>query len=107
MKESAAAFLETVRAADLVTMTEDGLVATFLPLLFDPTLGEHGSLLGHIARKNDQWRRQPIGEALVIAHWRRRVYHPELVPAEGRTRGGRPYLELHDGSCFRPAGDPR
>ncbi len=53
-------------AADLITTTADGLVATFLPFLFDPTVGEHGALQGHVARNNDQWRRVPVGEALVI-----------------------------------------
>lgn len=64
--EQAAELLSGLRAADLVTATEDGLAATFLPLLFDPERGEHGALLGHLARTNDQWRRPAIGEALVI-----------------------------------------
>jgi transcriptional regulator len=55
--------LSGVGAADLVTATADGLVATFLPFLYDP--GAH-RLLGHLARNNDQWRRPPVGEALVI-----------------------------------------
>jgi transcriptional regulator len=61
--------LEIVRAtttADLVTMTPSGLVATFLPLLHDETSGQLGSLLGHLARSNDQWRLEPQGEALAI-----------------------------------------
>jgi transcriptional regulator len=62
--------LENHGAADLVTATADGLLATFLPFLFDPTVGEHGALLGHVARPNDQWRQTPIGppgaNALVI-----------------------------------------
>ena len=53
-------------AADLVTATNDGLIATLLPFLFDPTVGEHGALLGHVARNNDHWRRPPVGEVLVI-----------------------------------------
>src|SRR6478672_11663507 len=53
-------------AADLVTATADGLVATFLPFVFDPAVGERGALLGHLARNNDQWRRPPVGDALVI-----------------------------------------
>ena len=53
-------------AADLVTATPDGLVATMLPFVHDPDAGEHGALLGHVARNNDQWRRAVIGEALVI-----------------------------------------
>jgi len=63
--EGAAEFLSTIMAADLVTMTDDGLVATFLPLLFDR---DRGALLGHVARKNDQWSRAAHGESLVIAH---------------------------------------
>ena len=53
-------------AADLVTATEDGLVATFLPFVFDPAVGDQGALLGHVARNNDQWRRPAIGKSLVI-----------------------------------------
>ncbi len=66
--ESAAEFLGRIEVADLVTSTEDGLVATFLPLIFAPEVGERGAMLGHVARKNDQWKRTPRGEALVIAH---------------------------------------
>ncbi len=61
-------FLGSIEVADLVTVTEAGLVATFLPLIFDAGLGADGALLGHLARKNDQWKRPAIGEALVIAH---------------------------------------
>ncbi|NUO61156.1 MAG: FMN-binding negative transcriptional regulator, partial [Hamadaea sp.] len=53
-------------AADLITATPDGLVATMLPFLFDSAVGEHGALLGHVARTNDQWKRPVLGEALVI-----------------------------------------
>ena len=58
--------LESQQAADLVTATATGLMATFLPLLFDPDQGEHGALLGHVARNNDQWRTPALGEAMVI-----------------------------------------
>jgi len=51
------------QAADLITMTDDGLVATFLPFIYDG-----GSLLGHVARNNDQWPHPVIGEAMVIVH---------------------------------------
>jgi transcriptional regulator len=67
-ERSAAALLANLDAADLITVTQDGPVATFLPLLYAPELGEHGALLGHVARTNDQWRRPAIGESLVIAH---------------------------------------
>ncbi|MCP2321536.1 transcriptional regulator [Hamadaea flava] len=53
-------------AADLITATPDGLVATMLPFLYDPAAREHGALLGHVARTNDQWKLPVLGEALVI-----------------------------------------
>jgi transcriptional regulator len=69
----AAPDVETVRdllrhhaAADLVTNTATGLLATLLPFVYDESDGEHGRLLGHLARNNDQWREAAIGEALVI-----------------------------------------
>jgi len=67
-ERSVSALLANLEAADLITVTQEGPLATFLPLLHDPGAGEHGSLLGHVARTNDQWRRPAIGEALVIAH---------------------------------------
>ncbi len=53
-------------AADLVTVTTDGLVATRLPFVWVPTAGEHGSLHGHLARNNAQWKLPVTGEALAI-----------------------------------------
>lgn len=61
-------FLSEVTTGDLITMTDDGLVATFLPLLHDSGAGAHGSLIGHVARTNDQWKRESHGEAMVIAN---------------------------------------
>jgi transcriptional regulator len=53
-------------AADLITLTEDGLLATMLPFAYDPAAGERGTLYGHVARNNDQWRKPALGESLVI-----------------------------------------
>ncbi len=53
-------------AADLITMTDQGLLATLLPFVFAPEAGPHGALLGHVARNNDQWRVPARGESLVI-----------------------------------------
>lgn len=50
-------------AADLVTATPGGLVATMLPFVYDR---ERGALLGHVARNNDHWRQPTAGDALVI-----------------------------------------
>jgi transcriptional regulator len=53
-------------AADLVTATPDGLLATMLPFVHEPDAGKQGALLGHVARNNDQWRHEVLGEALAI-----------------------------------------
>lgn len=53
-------------AANLVTMTEDGLLATLLPFVYEPSIGEHGALHAHMARNNTQWSSAAVGEALMI-----------------------------------------
>jgi transcriptional regulator len=56
-------------AADLVTLTDRGLVATLLPFVYVPPADgaeSPGSLHGHLARNNDQWKRPAAGESLVI-----------------------------------------
>ena len=53
--------------ATLVTLGGDGLRASILPMLFDADDGEHGTLRGHLARPNPQWRdASPDHEALAI-----------------------------------------
>jgi transcriptional regulator len=73
-KPDDAAVLELLNqhgAADLITSTQHGLLATLLPFLYDapgsrPDVGELGSLVGHVARNNQQWRVATQGESLVI-----------------------------------------
>jgi transcriptional regulator len=64
--EDVRALLAGHGAADLVTSTSQGLLATMLPFVHEPDAGEHGALLGHVARNNPQWREAVAGEALVI-----------------------------------------
>jgi transcriptional regulator len=64
-------FLRNHGAADLVTLTAQGLVATMLPFIYVPprdsgTAEPHGALHGHLARNNEQWKLDSVGEALVI-----------------------------------------
>jgi transcriptional regulator len=53
-------------AANLVTMTPQGLLATLLPVVYDPDVAEHGALQGHLARNNTQWSGPAVGESLAI-----------------------------------------
>ena len=55
------------RLAMVVTHGEQGLQASHLPLLFSPDQGANGTLYGHFARANPQWKELQNGaEALVI-----------------------------------------
>ncbi len=58
-------------AADLITLTADGLLATMLPFAYEPAAAgrrpsEWGRCSGHVARNNDQWRKPAQGESLAI-----------------------------------------
>ncbi|WP_248762062.1 FMN-binding negative transcriptional regulator [Pseudarthrobacter sp. SSS035] len=53
-------------AANLVTTTSGGLLASLLPFVYDPSVGEHGALHTHVARNNPQWSEPAIGESLMI-----------------------------------------
>ncbi len=52
--------------ANLVTLGPDGLLATPLPLMLDAGEGPFGTLYGHLARANPQWRHTPSVDALAI-----------------------------------------
>ena len=62
------ATVREARLANLVTATDEGLVATPLPLLLAPEEGPYGTLYGHLARANPQWRLPPIGDAMALFH---------------------------------------
>jgi transcriptional regulator len=69
--EDVAELLANLGAAELITATAGGLLATMLPLIHEAPgttdgAGEHGRLLGHVARNNRQWKEPAIGEAMVI-----------------------------------------
>ena len=64
--ETVGELLRNHGAADLVTLTGQGLVATMLPFIYLPEVGEHGALYGHVARNNDQWKLPAVGDALAI-----------------------------------------
>ena len=69
-------------AADLVTSTGSALTATLLPFVYDPTVGDHGALLGLLARNNDQWQHPVVGEALVIVRGPDGYVSPSWYPSK-------------------------
>ncbi len=65
--EILAAAIRQAGLATLVTLGADGLVASHAPMLLDPEPAPHGTLVGHIARANPQWRDPMPGvQALAI-----------------------------------------
>lgn len=60
------ATIRAARLANLVTATAEGPQVTPLPLLLDPDEGEYGTLYGHLARGNPQWRMPVLGEAVAV-----------------------------------------
>src|SRR5579863_9347878 len=90
--------LTSMRAGHLVTATADGILATFIPVVFDADRGSAGSLLGHVARPNDQWRTPALGEALVIAEGANGYISPSWYPAKsehGRVVPTWDYVVVH------------
>ncbi|HJY57989.1 MAG TPA: FMN-binding negative transcriptional regulator [Streptosporangiaceae bacterium] len=85
-------------AADLITLTDDGLLATMLPFAYEPSAGEHGALYGHVARNNDQWRRPARGESLAIVRGPDAYVSPSWYAAKaenGRVVPTWNYLTAH------------
>ena len=62
--EIAREFLAKTTSGHVVTNTADGLRATFIPVHFRPTTD---SLIGHLARGNEQWSQPAHGETLFIS----------------------------------------
>jgi len=59
--------IRQARVASFVTLGASGIVASHIPMLVDPAPGPFGTLRGHIARANPQWRDVVAGrEALAI-----------------------------------------
>jgi transcriptional regulator len=64
-----AAFIQRHSFATLITQTGNAPFASHLPMLFRPDVGEHGTLVSHMARANPQWQQFASGgEALIIFH---------------------------------------
>ena len=58
--------IREARLANLVTATAEGLVATPLPLFLVPEEGPYGTLYGHLARANPQWKLPAAGDAMAL-----------------------------------------
>ena len=75
--------IQHTRLAQLVTFGEQGLLASHLPLLLHPSEGPNGTLHGHLAKANPQWKDLQNGsEALVIFVGAEAYISPAFYPAK-------------------------
>jgi transcriptional regulator len=71
------------RLAVLVTHGEQGLQASHIPLLLDTEQGPNGTLYGHLAKANPQWKELQNGaEAMVIFAGADAYVSPGFYPAK-------------------------
>jgi transcriptional regulator len=70
--------LRSPNSGDLITQTENGISATYTPFLYDPDMSELGSLIGHLAWLNDDWKHTGR-ECLVILHGPEAYLHSDWL----------------------------
>lgn len=70
----------------LVTLGAGGLDANHIPFLLDARSGEHGTLIGHVARANALWHdHDPAVEALVVFRGPGAYVSPNWYPTKQET----------------------
>jgi transcriptional regulator len=94
----------------LVTFGADGLDANHLPFAIDPEPAPLGTLRGHLARANPQWRSfAPEVDALVVFQGPGAYVSPALYPSKRETAKVVPtwnYVVVHARGPLRIVEDP-
>jgi transcriptional regulator len=102
--------MERFPLAVLITTGPEGLRASHLPMLHDPEPAPYGTLLGHVARANAQWRDATEGrDALAIFSGPDAYVTPAWYEATHETGKVVPtwnYLAVHAYGTLRAFDDP-
>lgn len=78
--------IHQARLATLVTLGDDGLDASHVPVVLDATTGPYGVIEGHLSRANPQWRSaNPAAAALAIFTGPDAYITPSWYPAKQQT----------------------
>ena len=97
--------------AALVTLGPEGLIASHIPFLLDPHVGRLGTLGGHLARANPQWRDfSSQVDALVIFNGPQHYISPAWYPSRaehGRVVPTWNYIVVHAYGPLRIVDDTR
>ena len=89
----------------LVSDTDGHTKATHLPFLLERSAGTNGSLIGHVARQNPQWKQLSGREVLVVFHGPHAYISPTWYRAERMVPTWN-YLAVHAYGTARLIEDP-
>jgi transcriptional regulator len=91
--------IRRIAIGTLITSGADGLEASHVPMLIDPEPAPYGTLRGHVARGNGQWKRAAAGgEALVTFLGPEAYVTPNWFPSKRETGKVVPtwnYIAIH------------
>jgi transcriptional regulator len=79
------AIIASVRLATLVTNGPDGLAANHVPMIVDAAASPNGTLIGHLARANPQWKQLAGGTAIAIFLGASTYVTPSWYPSKAET----------------------
>src|SRR5262249_11766989 len=98
-------FIRSHSFAILTSQGRDGLVSSHLPLLIVPPaeVGEHGTLIGHMARANSQWR-DVQGDFLAVFSGPHRYISPTWYEDPGTVPTWN-YIAVHVYGAFQVVED--
>ena len=77
--------MREIRLAHFVTATAEGIIATPLPMFLEESEGDKGTLYGHVARANPQWKTAPTCEAMAIFAGADAYITPSWYPTKQET----------------------
>ena len=90
--------MRDARLANFVTATPEGLIATPLPLRLAADEGPYGTLYGHVARANSQWKLPPVGDAMALFMGPDAYVSPSFYPSKAEHHRHVPtwnYIAVH------------
>jgi transcriptional regulator len=102
--------IRKIALGTLVTLGADGMDASHVPMLIDPEPAPFGTLRGHLARANPQWRRVAAGtEALAVFLGPEAYVSPAWYAtkrASGKVVPTWNYVAIHAYGALRVIDDP-
>lgn len=101
--------IRRIGLATLVTVGPDGPLASHIPMLLEPEPAPYGTLVGHVARANPQWRQAAGTAALAIFLGPESYVSPSWYPTKQRTGQVVPtwnYVAVHASGPLQCFDDP-